>query len=108
MWLDSLGTMLTAYSLGPTCGALVGACLNVMNAIVTEDYYLVLYAFVSAFIAIIVGWSAKFGYMDNLFGVLSTGFLVTIVAAVGSTPISVIYGNGLTGKSGAMVLLIYI
>lgn len=30
LWLDSVGTVLTAYVLGPVCGAIVGATNNIL------------------------------------------------------------------------------
>ena len=33
VWLDSVGTVLAAYLLGPWCGAVVGATFNLRNNI---------------------------------------------------------------------------
>ena len=38
-WFDSFGTVLTAYVLGPICGAIVGASCNLIYGIVYSKFY---------------------------------------------------------------------
>ena len=33
LWLDSFGSVYTAYLLGPVCGAIVGASVNIIYAV---------------------------------------------------------------------------
>ena len=54
VWLDSFGTALTAYGLGPLCGAVVGFAGNIIYGITSGASYI--YAITSVVIGILIGW----------------------------------------------------
>ena len=92
-WLDSFGTVLIAYLLGPVCGAIVGISLNVVYGILSSYTYII-YGIVSMAIGIIVGVCAKRRWFEHLFGTLSVGFLLTVVSVVVSVPCNYIFFDG--------------
>ncbi|NHM13750.1 HD domain-containing phosphohydrolase [Xiamenia xianingshaonis] len=96
VWLDTIGTVFAAYALGPVCGAMVGAALNVVYGL--HDPMSWLYGFTSIAVGVIVGISAKKGAFDDLFGVLSTALTVTVVSVFVSVPINFFYKDGYTGN----------
>lgn len=96
LWMDNLGTVLTAYTLGPVCGAMVGASVNILNGIQASLSYI--YAPVSIGIGVTIGVCAKKGFLEKLFGALSTSFLVTVVAVVLSVPLNCLFFDGYTGN----------
>ena len=81
VWLDSLGTVLTAYTLGPVCGAIVGVSVNIIYALINSPLH-IWYCFVSIALGFTVGLCAKKGFINTIFGVLSTSFLVTIFSII--------------------------
>ncbi len=95
LWLDSFGTVLAAYMMGPVCGAMVGVTGNIIYSIVNLwDSYI--YAIVSAVVGISVGICAKKGYLKSLFGALSISFLVTVLSVLISVPLNFRFFGGYT------------
>lgn len=97
LWMDSFGTALAAYALGPVCGAIVGVSINIIYGILVSYTYIV-YGLVSAAIGVIIGICAKKGYLDYLFGVLSVSFFVTLLSAVISCGINYLFFAGAIGN----------
>ena len=58
LWLDSFGTVLAAYVLGPVCGAMVGMTGNIIYSIV-NSWDSAIYALVSAMVGVTVGICAQ-------------------------------------------------
>ena len=79
LWMDSFGTALAAYSLGPVCGAIVGVSVNVIYGLL-YSYTFMIYALISIAIGVLIGVCGKKGYLDYLFGVLSVSFFLTLLA----------------------------
>lgn len=97
LWLDSVGTVFTAYVLGPFCGAVVGVTVNVIYGILFSYTHMV-YALVSAVVAVLVGILAKKGWLENLFLALSTSFFVTILSVACSVPLNYLFFDGAIGN----------
>lgn len=97
LWLDSFGTIVSAYLLGPVCGAIVGISVNTIYGILVSYTYAV-YAVVNLAIGIIVGICAKHKWFDTLFGTLSTGFLLTIASVFIAVPLNYIFFDGEIGN----------
>lgn len=95
LWLDSFGTVLAAYVLGPVCGAMVGMTGNIIYSIV-NPWDSVIYALVSAMVGITVGICAQKGYLKSLFGALSVSFLVTVLSVFISVPLNFRFSGGYT------------
>lgn len=96
LWLDSIGTVMSAYLLGPVCGAIVGAVNNILYGMQNSVSYI--YMFTSICIGIIVGVFAKRKFFDTLFQVTSLSVLITMVSVIISTILNVIFYDGMTGN----------
>lgn len=96
LWFDSLGTVLTAYVLGPFCGALVGGSVNLLSGIQSTISFV--YGITSMAIGVTAGVCAKKGMMEKVFGVLTCAFLITAVSVVISTPLNYFFFGGYTGN----------
>ena len=97
VWLDSIGTVLSAYMLGPWCGMVVGVTTNLLAHILYGvSWY---YALVSALIALIVGIAAKKKMLESLLGTLTTSAIVAGAATVSAYPLNLIFNNCSTGNN---------
>lgn len=96
VWLDSLGTVLGAYVMGPVCGAMIGAGSGIMSAAFAANSYL--YAITNFFIGLISGVLAKRGMMKKAFGAFSLSIILAVTATVVSLPLNLYYFDGGTGN----------
>ena len=97
LWMDSFGTALAAYALGPVCGAIVGVSVNVIYGILYSYTYMI-YGLVSIALGVIIGICAKKGYLDYVFGVLSTSFFVTLLSVAAGTSLNYFFFDGTIGN----------
>lgn len=97
VWLDSAGTMLVAYLLGPWCAAIVGATTNILGEILygTPWWYTV----ISILIGLIAGFAARRKMLDNFLGTLTTGAIMAAAVALAAYPINLILNNCSTGNN---------
>ena len=96
LWLDSIGTILVAYSMGPVCGAVIGVTVNILYGFSNTLSYI--YAITNCAVGITIGLCAKKDMFKDTFNLLSTSFLTTIVCVVISSPLNIIFRNGRTGN----------
>ncbi|MCQ2538834.1 MAG: HD domain-containing protein [Acetatifactor sp.] len=96
LWLDSVGTAIAAYMMGPVCGAIVGASVNIIYGFMDPMSFI--YAITNAAVGITIGLCAKRKMMEKYYSVVTTCSLATIVATVISAPINCIFYHGLTGN----------
>ena len=96
LWLDSFGTVIAAYLMGPVCGSIVGVAGNVMHGFVRMAS--LLYAFTSVAIGVVVGIASRRRKLDTLFGASSAAVLVTLVSVAVSVPVNCIFYGGMTGN----------
>lgn len=107
LWLDSLGTFLAAYVLGPIPGAAVGVSSNIIYAILNRGSFL--YGFASLATGLIVGVMARRGFFKTLFGAATVGSVAALVSAVISSVISMVLYEGRTDNmwgDGVLDLLV--
>ena len=97
VWLDSAGTMLSAYLLGPWCGAIIGATTNALGHILYGVSWW--YAAISILVGLIAGFATKKGWLDNLLGTLTTGAIMAAAVAVAAYPINITLNGGSTGNN---------
>jgi len=97
LWLDSIGTMLSAVLAGPIVGAISGAINNIIYGLTTDPVSFV-YALTSIGIGVSVGFLAKGKMFNNAFRTLLSGLIVALVATVISVPINVVFWGGQTGN----------
>lgn len=97
LWLDSIGTILAAMLAGPIVGALCGLINNIIYGL-TLDPVSFVYALTSVGIGITAGVMAYKGWIRNIGMAVLMGLVISLVAAVISTPINIIYWGGQTGN----------
>ena len=60
LWMDSFGTVLAAYVLGPICGAFIGAAVNIIYGL--HSSLSLVYALTNVALGILVGICARKGF----------------------------------------------
>lgn len=96
VWLDSVGTILSAYYLGPVCGAIVGATVNIMYGL--KDSVVFAYMIVNILTGVIVGIASVKNRFKNIFQVITVGSLVAILSTLFSAPLNYFLYHGYTGN----------
>ena len=89
LWLDSIGTVLSAYIVGPICGAMVGVTANL--AYYTVNLLSPFYSITSIAIGVIVGISARRHVFDTFYGFMKVTTLVILVSLLVSLPINMMH-----------------
>lgn len=95
-WMDTFGTVASAYILGPVSGAVVGVCSNMIYGL--WDPMTCVYSITSVFIAVSVGIAAKLGYFNSFFHATSVAGVVTIGSVAISTTIDAFLFKGVVGN----------
>ena len=103
LYLDTLGTVMTAALIGPLPGAVVGALTNIVTGFMysIKDIPFLL---VNVAVALTVGFVAKkfkFTYKSAFI----TGLILAVVCPLIGTPISVAIYGGLTGTASDVIVL---
>ena len=96
MWLDTFGTVLCAYQLGPFCGAAVGATSNLLMHMLYGVSPA--YALISILTGVIVGVCARKGKMNTFLGTLTTSLILASCVTAGAYPINLLMNGGSTGN----------
>ena len=97
LFLDSVGTILSAVILGPIHGAIVGILTNLIISIYIIYSHLN-FAIVNALIGIIIGIiSKKFNF--GIITAIISGIIIGILSPLIGTPISIILSDGFTGTT---------
>lgn len=95
LWVDSVGTVLSSMLAGPIIGAIVGIVNNIIYGFTTNPISFV-YAITQAVIGLVVGIMAYKGWISTLGRAIVLGLVVGLVAAIVSTPLNIIFWDGLT------------
>ena len=95
LWMDSFGTVLSAYVLGPWCGAIVGATGNIIFSFWDETA--LFYGIVSIFIGASIGYVAR-KHFNSFFGAMSVAGVITIGSVILSTILNFIFYQGSIGN----------
>ena len=96
LWLDSLGTVLTAFAGGPICGSIVGITGNLLYSMSADTT--AVYALTGIAVAFTVGLGTKYKAMKTLFGAITLGAITALVAIAVSLPLNVMLFDGSTGN----------
>lgn len=103
LFLDMIGTILSAALAGPWVAALVGLLTNLFLALVSNPVYIP-YSLVSIAAGLITGYMIKAGSFKRLWGVVLTWLVVTFSSVVISSCITIFVFGGATGATGTSVL----
>ena len=93
LWLDTFGTVLAAYVLGPFAGAVVGAATNVIYGFTVTSS--MVYAVVSIAIGVLSGIMARKDAFKTLQGTMGVCAVVTLTATAVSTVINAYTQGGM-------------
>lgn len=106
VFLDSIGTVLVGVICGPWAGALTGALANTILGLTLNPDFLPWWP-VAAIIGFVSGICANYGLFKSWWGVVVSGFLIALAAALSSVPISLIVYGGITA-GGVGLLTAYL
>ncbi len=95
-WLDTIGTIFTAWIGGPLWGMLTGSLTNLIMGI--NNISAIIFCIVNAAIGIIVGICSRKNYCVNIFNVLCMSVFIGIIATVCSIPANYFIHDGMTGN----------
>jgi len=97
LWLDSIGTVLSAMLAGPVVGAICGAINNIIYGL-TMDPISFIYALTSIGIGLAVGVMAHKGRINSIVNAVLVGLVAAVVSTLISTPINIGFWGGQTGN----------
>ena len=95
IFLDSVGTLISAVLLGPVIGMLTGLLTNLLWGLLTDPI-----AAAFAPVAMVTGWLARAGWFRTLPKVVVSGVIITLAVTVVAVPLRTALFGGVTG-SGA-------
>jgi len=99
IFLDSIGTLLSAVLLGPWIGMLTGLLTNLLWGLLT-DPVAAAFAPVAMVIGLVAGGLARAGWFRTLPKVIISGIIITLAVTVVAVPLRTWLFGGVTG-SGA-------
>lgn len=107
LWVDSIGTVLSAMLAGPIIGAIVGIINNVIYGFTTDPVSFV-YAITQAVIGLVAGIMAYKGWISSAGRAIVLGLVVGFIAAIVSTPLNIMFWEGMTGNVWGDALFTYL
>lgn len=96
IFLDMIGTMVTAVVLGPWWGALVGAITNIINSFISGPISLP-FALCNVVGALVWGYANQWGWMKKQWSFFLTNVAVAFFVSLTAVPIYVFIFGGATG-----------
>jgi len=105
LFLDMIGTYVSAALAGPWVAALVGLLTNVFLALVTNPIYLP-YSLVSIGVGLTVGFMFRAGLFKHIWGILLIWLASSLVSAVIAGSITAFIFGGATGATGSSFLTV--
>jgi energy-coupling factor transport system substrate-specific component len=99
VYLDMIGTIVSAAIAGPWVAAVVGLLTNVFLAIVANPVYLP-YALVSIGVGLLTGYMVMKGFFRTFWGYIATWLANTLLSVIIASAISILVFGGVTGATG--------
>ena len=106
IFLDSIGTLISAVLLGPVIGMLTGLLTNLLWGLLT-DPIAAAFAPVAMVIGLVAGWLARAGWFRTLPKVVISGVVITLAVTAVAVPLRTALFGGVTG-SGADLFVAWI
>ncbi|MEL7656611.1 MAG: ECF transporter S component, partial [Bacillota bacterium] len=103
VFLDMIGTIVSAAIGGPWVAAVVGLLTNVFLAIVANPVYLP-YALVSIGVGLLTGYMVKKGFFKSVGGYVVTWLVNTLLSVIIASAITIFVFGGATGATGTSAL----
>ena len=86
IFLDSIGTLISAVLLGPVVGMITGLLTNLLWGLLT-DPIAAAFAPVAMVIGLVAGWLARAGWFRTLPKVVVSGVIITLAVTLVAVPI---------------------
>ncbi len=102
LYLDSIGTILTAAIAGPWVGAIAGALTNVVYGLTVRPTAIP-FGIVNGAVGIVAGYLAIYGWFNKVWKAALSGVLLAVIGSVISAPITVYLFGGITGSGSSAV-----
>ena len=96
IFLDSIGTLISAVLLGPVVGMLTGLLTNLLWGLLT-DPIAAAFAPVAMVIGLVAGWLARAGWFRTLPKVVVSGIVITFAVTLVAVPLRTALFGGVTG-----------
>ncbi len=96
IFLDSIGTLISAVLLGPVIGMLTGLLTNLLWGLLT-DPIAAAFAPVAMVIGLVAGWLARAGWFRTLPKVVVSGIVITLAVTLVAVPLRTALFGGVTG-----------
>lgn len=107
VYLDMIGTIVSAAIAGPWVAAVVGLLTNVFLSIVANPVYLP-YALVSIGVALCTGYMVKKGFFKSIGGFVITWLVNTLVSVIIASAITILVFGGVAGATGSAVTTFFL
>ncbi|MEG2210656.1 MAG: ECF transporter S component [Eubacterium sp.] len=104
IYLDSIGTLLSAVMFGPFCGAVVGGMTSIING-ATFDPVSFYFAPVQIIAGISTGFLFKSGKFEGLKSILSILIVAILVSMASSIIVSFVF-DGVTSSGSSLIVAI--
>jgi len=103
IYLDTIGTVVTAVLVGPLAGAVVGACTNIITGFIysIQDIPFLL---VNVAVALVAGFIAK-KFKFTLISAIICGLILSVLCPLIGTPIGIFIYGGLTGTVTDVIVM---
>ncbi|WP_088052560.1 ECF transporter S component [Virgibacillus dakarensis] len=95
VFIDQIGTIMVSMIAGPWVGLLTGLLGNVVNGMINP--IAIGFSVVSMSVGIVSGYLSKWRFYTNIFGIIISCVLLTIVAAFPAAIVTVFLFGGVTG-----------
>ncbi|MEM0117991.1 MAG: hypothetical protein QXV32_06050 [Conexivisphaerales archaeon] len=102
IFLDMMGTCVTAFTVGPWWGAITGIITNIGESLTISPIYLP-FAVVNVAGAIVWGYAARWGWAKDFPRLLVLGIAVAVVSSLIAVPIIVFVFGGATGVPNDLI-----
>lgn len=103
IYIDSLGTIMVSFILGPVYGVLTGLTGSIISG-VTFDIYSLYFAPVQIFTGLLAGLLFAKGYMNGKKIIISTFIMTIFISTVGAI-ITVFVFGGITSSGSSYILV---
>lgn len=106
VYLDTIGTALTAMIGGPWIGMATGLITNILKGI--YDPFSFAFIPVQLLIGLVVGLLSIYGMMTKIWKVVVSGLILTLAVTLVSAPIQVIAFGGIAGNSSDALVAVLV
>ncbi|MCM3239319.1 ECF transporter S component [Heyndrickxia oleronia] len=101
VFIDQIGTIMVSMIAGPWIGLLTGLLGNVVNGMLNP--IAIGFSIVSMSIGFVSGYLSKWKFYNNIFGIILSCILLTIVSAFTAAIVTVFMFGGVTGAGTDLI-----